>query len=176
MWWNDIELLSFWKKRVSWWFIDRNKKNISVLVDSGENQVLFRLSQKIAYQIVVVVLAGMSSWATVAQNSPNWCFPRFVLFVLFFPRGGSVCLSWRLEPSVYWKIQHILLFVLTCLICGVICWYCNTKKKKKDVCFCIYHHQACCLYQLLFSFHSIGGFILSYLTCWFCFFLTAFWK
>lgn len=44
-------------------FIDRNntkkKRTMSVLMDSRNNQVLFRLSQNITYQIVVVVLAGM---------------------------------------------------------------------------------------------------------------------
>lgn len=95
---------------------------------------------------------------------------NFILFV--FPRGGSVCLSWLLEPSQSTKRKTIFCY-LFCLICRVIRWYCNTKK----MCAVVYIIRPSVFISFYFSvFPSVGGIVLLYLTGWFYFSLTAFWK
>lgn len=57
-------------------------------------------------------------------NFSDWRFPCY-----FFFRGGSVCLSWLLEPSLSIKRTSLFcyLFWWKPWVCQVIHWYCNTK-------------------------------------------------
>lgn len=109
------------------------------------------LSEKISCQIVVV-LAGMYCWATVAQKFSELMFsPLFFYFILFlFFRGGSVCLSWLLGPSLLIKRKKlILLFVLILKNTRSLLSDLLVLQHQKDVCCCKYH-QAFCLYPLFF--------------------------
>lgn len=85
--------------------------------------------------------------------------PPPLLFVWFdFFWGGSVCLSWLLEPSLPIKGKNPY--------CVVLFWHdtmntaspsrdsLGTATPKRDVCCCIYH-QAFCRYQLSFFFFSV---------------------
>lgn len=65
-----------------------------------------------------------------------------------------MCLSWLLEPSlsIKRKQKHILLFVLICLICRVICWYCNTK----NMCAVVYIIRPSVFISFYFCFFPLG--------------------
>lgn len=142
MWQNDydIELLRVfevsiighkeWINGVYW---SKYITCFSVLDRCDHKLVLYASQRKISCQIVVV-LAGMYCWATVAQISLNWCFPCCF-------SGEALCLSWLLDPSLSVKRNpyFIILFWLftLCEECHesvwVIQWYRNTKKMSAVV-------------------------------------------
>lgn len=86
---------------------------------------------------IIAVLAGMYFWATIAQFSLTDVPPLI--------RGGSVCLSWLLEPSLSVKVNPYFLIGSDLM----------KKKKKKNAittpkwCLLLYiSHHAFCLCQL----------------------------
>lgn len=69
----------------------------------------------------------MYCWATVAQISLTDVSPSFWFFLLFF-RGGSVCLSWLLEPSLSIEIKSLFCCLFWTYVKNTMShWYCNTK-------------------------------------------------
>ena len=107
-----------------------------------------------------------------------------VLLVCFF-RGGSVCLSWLLEPSLSIKKDrpYFLLFVLDFMwripwVCRVIHWYCNTKKMSAVV-YIIRPSVFISFYLFLFSLWGICFVVLDWLVLlflWLLFGNKVLWK
>lgn len=98
------------------------------------------------------------------------------VFPVILFRGGSVCLSWLLEPSLSIKEKPLFCYLFWSYVKNTMSLSSDSLvlQHQKDVCCCIYH-QAFCLYQLFF-FLPFGGFVLLYLTGLSYFSLTAFWK
>lgn len=119
---NDIELLRVFKMSIighkEWINGVYWSKYITCFSVFGQQPCPVCLSEKITCQIVVV-LAGMYCWATVAQISLTDVSPLvFVfIFIFLFFRGGSVCLSWLLEPSLPIKGKALIL-----LFCFDMMW------------------------------------------------------
>lgn len=157
---KDIELLRVFKMSVighkEWIDGVYWSKYTTCFSVFGQQPCPVCLSEKITCQIVVV-LAGMYCWATVAQISLTDVSPIvFFLLLLLSFRGGSVCLSWLLEPSLSIK-KKIFCYLFLTHVKNTMGLSSDSLvlQHQKDVCYCIYH-QAFCLYQLFF-FSALWG-------------------
>lgn len=107
-------------------------------------------------------------------NFSELTFPPFFCF-----RGGSVCLSWLLEPSLSIKRKKNLILLFVLISCEeyheFVEWFTGTATPKR--CLLLYISSGLLSLSAFFFFLlPFGGLVLLYLTGLFYFSLTAFWK
>lgn len=141
----------------------------SVFGQCDNDLVLFASQRKSHARLLLFLLE-----CNVEQLLHKFLWTDIFPVILF--RGGSVCLSWLLEPSLsikrspYFVICFDLMWRIPS-VCRVIHWYCNTKKMSAVV-----YIIRPFVFISFYFFLPFGGFVLLYLTGLFYFSLTAFWK
>lgn len=127
-------------------------------MDSCDDLVLFASQRKSHARLSLFLLECNVEQLLHKILWPDVSPLLFLLLLLFsgffFYRGGSVCLSWLLEPSLSIKRKPIF----CCLFWSVwsVEWFAGTATPKRCVLLYI-NHQAFCLYQLFLFVPFLWG-------------------
>lgn len=182
MWLNDIELLRVfevsitghkeWLDGVSW---SKYITCFSVLDSCDNNFVLFASQRKSHARLLLFLLECI---VEQLLHKFLWNDVSPILLFFFFSRGGSVCLSWLLEPSLSIKRKKILILLFVLTLSGEyhesVKWFIGTATPKKMS--AVVYIIRPFVFISFYFFLPFGRFVLLYLTGLFYFSLTAFWK
>lgn len=167
MWFKkDVELLkafcgvSNWAQRINeWCLLIKYIVSFSVWNSFDSTPVLFASQRKSNATLLLFLLECIVE-QLLHKFLTTDVFTQ--LFFTFCSRGGSVCLSWLLEPSLSIKIiVSLFLFLPFVKTTTNLPLDPLVLQHQKDVCCCvhIYHHQAFCLLSLLFFLPFSGELI-----------------